>query len=80
MSNKIDVYQICPQCGGDGLYGETHGPDGQGSMPCNWTGCNGTGYILLGFFELDPSLGDLQDKHEDILDKLDDVLELLRDE
>lgn len=77
MAQEIIVKQICPQCGGDGWFGATSGPDGQGPHPCHWRDCNQTGYITLGKFILDPGTDDLQDKHEDILEKLDDILEKL---
>ena len=83
---QIELRMICPQCQGDGWYGATHGPGGQGDIPCAWKDCAGTGYISFGYVEgdgitveLDPSTEDLQDKHQDILDKLEDIKELIED-
>lgn len=74
---QYTVKQICPQCQGDGWFGATQGPGGQGPHACAWSDCAGTGYVTLGYVEVDPSTADLQDRHQDILDKLDDIIELL---
>lgn len=75
---QVVVKRICPQCAGDGVFGQTAGAGGQGPHPCDWAGCAGTGYIELGFVELDPDLSDILAKVEDVLDKCNDILEALQ--
>lgn len=79
MAQNVVVKQVCPQCGGDGLYGAVSGPQGSGAKTCNWTGCEGTGYIELGFVTLDPGLEDVINKLNDVLNKCDDILEKLEE-
>ena len=76
---EVEIKRVCPQCQGDGLFGAVNGPHGSGDKPCDWNGCNQTGYISFGKFILDPSMDDLQDKHQDILDKIEDIKELIQE-
>lgn len=47
---KARLYVICPQCHGDGTFAPSGGPQGSGELPCNWPGCNETGFIEFGLF------------------------------
>ena len=74
MATEVILHGKCPQCGGTGVYSVSSGAGGSGDMTCNWTGCDGTGYILLGKCELDPGLDDILDRVNDVLDKCNDIL------
>ena len=76
---ETEYFEKCPQCDGTGFHQSSHGPAANGSVPCNWPGCNGTGFISRGKFTLDPSTEDIAGKCEDILEKCSDILEKLNE-
>lgn len=76
---EIELFEKCKQCSGTGTHQSSHGPGANAAIPCNWPGCNGTGFLSRGKFTLDPSTEDIVDKCEDILDKCNDILEKLNE-
>ena len=76
---EIELFEKCAQCSGTGMHQSAHGESANGSIPCNWPGCNGTGFLSRGKFTLDPSTGDISDKCDDILGKCEDILEKLNE-
>lgn len=77
MSQNLELYWRCPQCFGSGIFIPAGGENP--SFPCNWPGCNATGYILYGKMPLEFGLNDIFDKCNDIIDKCDDILEKLNE-
>ncbi len=73
MAQELTLYQICPQCNGDGLYAPAHGTGGSGDLTCNWMDCAGTGYITFGKYTLDPGNDDLTDGHGDLSSEHSDL-------
>lgn len=47
MAKTITLYQKCIQCNGTGTFQPAHGSGGA-SIPCNWPGCNASGFIIFG--------------------------------
>jgi DnaJ-class molecular chaperone len=78
MAQEIELFLKCVQCNGTGVFQSAHGP-GSGSIPCNWPGCNGTGFISKGKFIIDPGNDDVADKCDDILEKCGDILAKLNE-
>ena len=93
-SQKIVVYQKCAQCGGTGIQPGGGAPGQPGPFTCTWPGCSDPslgeiGEYPIGHIYLEPSLEDLQDRHDethaklnvlveesdDIRDKVDDIKE-----
>ena len=70
----IKLFMECPQCAGEGEFYTGGGPTQTGPIPCNWPGCNGSGYIEAGTLPFDPGLDDVIDKCNDIIDKCNDIL------
>lgn len=77
MAQEIELFLKCPQCSGTGMH-RCCDPKGA-SIPCNWPGCNGTGFISKGKFTVDPGNDDVVNKCNDILDKCNDILEKLEE-
>ena len=79
MADEIELFEKCTQCSGTGFHQSSHGQTVNGSIPCNWPGCNGTGFLSRGKFTLDPSTGDIVDKINDVLEKCNDILAKLNE-
>lgn len=79
MSQEIAIYEKCTQCNGTGSFTPSHGSTGSGSLPCNWPGCNATGYIEKEKITLEPGLDDILDKCSDVLEKCNDILAKLNE-
>ena len=77
MAQQITIRKICTQCNGTGSFAPASGPHAGSAITCNWPGCDGTGYVDLGIFDIDPGLDDVLDKVNDVLDKCADILEKL---
>jgi DnaJ-class molecular chaperone len=78
MAQQLELYELCPQCKGTGIFQSAHG-EGSSSMTCNWPGCNGSGYIYYAKFTADPGIDDVIDKCNDIVDKCNDILDKLNE-
>ena len=76
---ETELFEKCTQCSGTGSHQSSHGPGSNPAIPCNWPGCNGTGFLSRGKFTLDPSTGDIVDKLDDVLGKCADILEKLNE-
>ena len=76
---EIELFEKCAQCNGTGMHRSAHGEGTSSAIPCNWPGCNGTGFISHGKFQLDPSTGDIVDKVNDVLEKCNDILDKLNE-
>lgn len=74
-----ELFEKCSQCAGTGMHRSAHGESSSPSIPCNWPGCNGTGFLSRGKFALDPSTGDVVDKINDVLNKCNDILTKLNE-
>lgn len=66
MAQELELYSKCPQCNGTGEHQSSHGQGGS-SIPCNWPGCNATGYLLYGKMTIDPGLDTIDGKCDTLI-------------
>ena len=74
---KLKLYTICGDCGGDGVMDATSAGNPEVIDPC--PACVGSGYFETGLLDgvLGNFLDDLANKVNDVLDKVNDIKEKL---
>jgi hypothetical protein len=78
MAQQLELYELCPQCKGTGVFQSAHG-EGSSSMTCNWPGCNGSGYIYYAKLTLDPGIDDVETKCDTLISGGSNILQKCND-
>jgi hypothetical protein len=83
-TQKIVVYRTCAQCSGTGMQPGGGIPGSPGPFTCTWPGCTDPaageiGEYPIGHIYIEPSLVELQTRHDDLLDEHEDTQDKLAD-